>query len=195
MLPFDRFKDLITITIAAVAVVLSLVTVIVQKRQQQRDAYRHIQDVPMSADLQRGRWMIIEISLGKLAIPQQFSPEFYLLNRTLGMYDTLAMYVRRRVVPPSMGPGHVASPAGRNAIGSRATRPPTPGNRSGVEAMARTVVAAGRGRSVHELVGLLRCSCGPARHHPRVAADGAANTRQRSSQPRLHEGRPGKTRR
>ena len=32
-------------------------------------------------------------------LPEQLSPEFYLLNRTLGIYDTLAMYVRRRVVP------------------------------------------------------------------------------------------------
>jgi hypothetical protein len=95
----DRSKDLVAIVVATVAVILSLVTVVVQKRQQQRDAFRQIQDVLMSPDLQRGRWLIIEISRGKRGLPDQFSPEFYLLNRTLGMYDTLAMYVRRRVVP------------------------------------------------------------------------------------------------
>lgn len=49
--------------------------------------------------LQRGRWMIIEISPGKRDIPEQFSAEFYLLNRTCGLCDTLAMYIRRGVVP------------------------------------------------------------------------------------------------
>jgi hypothetical protein len=95
----DRSKDLVAMAIATVAVLLSLFTVVIQKRQQQRDAFRQIQDVLMSAELQRGRWLIIEISQGRRSLPEQLSPEFYLLNRTLGIYDTLAMYVRRRVVP------------------------------------------------------------------------------------------------
>ena len=94
-----RFKDLIAIAVAAVAVVLSLTTVIIQRRQQQRDAYRQIQDVLMSEDIQRGRWMVIAIGLGDLPFPERYSADFYLLNRTLGIYDTLAMYVRRKVVP------------------------------------------------------------------------------------------------
>ena len=76
--------------IATVAVLLSLFTVVIQKRQQQRDAFRQIQDVLMSPELQRGRWLIIEISQGRRGLPEQLSPEFYALNRTLGMYDTLA---------------------------------------------------------------------------------------------------------
>jgi hypothetical protein len=95
----DRSKDLVAVAIATVAVILSLFTVVVQKRQQQRDAFRQMQDVLRSAELQRGRGRIIEISQGRRSFPDQLSPEFYLLNRTLGMYDTLAMYVRRRVVP------------------------------------------------------------------------------------------------
>jgi hypothetical protein len=94
-----RFKDLIAIAVAAVAVVLSLTTVINQRRQQQRDAYRQIQDVLMSEDIQRGRWMVVAIGLGDLPFPERYSADFYLLNRTLGIYDTLAMYVRRKVVP------------------------------------------------------------------------------------------------
>ena len=95
----SRLKDLIAIAVAAVAVVLSVTTVIIQRRQQQRDAYRHIQDVLMSEDIQRGRWMVIAIGLGDLPFPERYSADFYLLNRTLGIYDTLAMYVRRKVVP------------------------------------------------------------------------------------------------
>jgi len=94
-----RYKDLIAIVVAAVAVALSLTTVIIQRRQQQRDAYRQIQDVLMSEEIQRGRWMIIAIGLGDLPFPERYSTDFYLLNRTLGIYDTLAMYVRRKVVP------------------------------------------------------------------------------------------------
>ena len=96
---FGRFKDLIAIAVATVAVALSLITVIIQRRQQQRDAYRQIQDVLMSDDIQRGRWMVIAIGLGDLPLPDRYSADFYLLNRTLGIYDTLAMYVRRKVVP------------------------------------------------------------------------------------------------
>jgi hypothetical protein len=95
----DRFKDLLAIVIATIAVILSLVTVMAQRRQQRREAYRQIQDVLMSPELQRGRWMITEISRGKRGLPDRASPEFYLLNRTLGVFDTLAMYVRRGVVP------------------------------------------------------------------------------------------------
>ena len=96
---FDRIKDLLAIVIAAIAVMLSLVAVLVQRRQQQRDAYRQIHDVLMSVDLQRGRWAIIQISLHEMPVPSEFSAEFYLLNRTLGVYDTLAMYAHHHVIP------------------------------------------------------------------------------------------------
>ena len=97
----DQSKDLLGIVIATVAVILSLVTVLTQRRQQQRDAFRQIQDVLMSPEVQRGRRLIIEISLGKRSLPEKSSPDDYLLSRIMGIYDTLAMYVRRRVVPRS----------------------------------------------------------------------------------------------
>ncbi|MBG0564867.1 hypothetical protein [Actinoplanes aureus] len=99
MQSFTTFKDLIAVAIAALAVVLSLITVIVQRRQQQREAYRQVQDVLMSETVQRGRWMVIDIGNGDRPVPARGTPDFYLLNRTLGVYDTLAMYVRRKVVP------------------------------------------------------------------------------------------------
>ena len=97
----DGSKDLLALTIAAVAVALSLITVVIQKRQQQRDAFRHIQDVLMSEDIQGGRWMIGEIARGKRDFPDKFTPEYYRIIRTLGVWDTLAMYVRRGMVPRS----------------------------------------------------------------------------------------------
>ena len=90
--------DLLSLIIATLAVGLSLVTVVLQRRQQQRAAYRGIYEVLMSEQLQRGRWLISEISRpGDL--PKDRSQDSYLIYRTLGWFDTLAMYHQRRVIP------------------------------------------------------------------------------------------------
>jgi hypothetical protein len=90
--------DLLSLIIATLAVGLSLITVVLQRRQQQSEAYRGIYEVLMSEQLQRGRWLVSEISRpGDL--PKDQSPDFYLIYRTLGWFDTLAMYHQRRVVP------------------------------------------------------------------------------------------------
>ena len=99
---FGEPKDLIAIMIATLAVILSLVTVLVQKRQQQRDAYRQIYDVLMSSELHRGRWMIVDIGKGKTQIPEPDSPEYFLIYRTLGVFDALATYTRHRIVSSSL---------------------------------------------------------------------------------------------
>jgi hypothetical protein len=90
--------DLLSLAIATLAVVLSLITVVLQQRQQRREAYRGIYEILMSEQLQRGRWLISEISQpGDL--PKDRSPDSYLIYRTLGWFDTLAMYGQRGVVP------------------------------------------------------------------------------------------------
>ena len=84
--------------IATLAVALSLITLVLQRRQQQREAYRGLYEVLMSEQLQRGRWLIEDISMtGHL--PEDLSPDLYLIYRTLGWFDTLAMYDQRRLVP------------------------------------------------------------------------------------------------
>jgi hypothetical protein len=90
--------DLLSLGIATLAVVLSLVTVVLQRRQQQREAYRGIYEILMSEQLQRGRWLISRISRSE-DLPKDRSPDSYLIYRTLGWFDTLAMYHQRRVVP------------------------------------------------------------------------------------------------
>ena len=91
-------SDLLSLIIATLAVGLSLTTVVLQRRQQQSEAYRGIYEVLMSEQLQRGRWLVSGISRpGDL--PEDRSPDFYLIYRTLGWFDTLAMYYQRRVVP------------------------------------------------------------------------------------------------
>jgi len=50
--------DLLSLLVATLAVVLSLITVALQRRQQRREAYRGIYEILMSEQLQRGRWLI-----------------------------------------------------------------------------------------------------------------------------------------
>jgi hypothetical protein len=95
---FARSKDLIAIAIAAIAVILSLVTVLVQRRQQRQQAFQQIHDVLMTTEHQRGRWLMWEIA-GAGRLPDQGSADYYLINRTLGMLDLLAHYARHGVVP------------------------------------------------------------------------------------------------
>ena len=90
--------DLLSLRIATLAVVLSLITVVLRRWQQQREAYRGIYEVLMSEQLQRGRWLISEISRSG-DLPEDRSPDSYLIYRTLGWFDTLAMYHQRRVGP------------------------------------------------------------------------------------------------
>jgi hypothetical protein len=90
--------NLLSLIIATLAVGLSLTTAVLQRRQQQREAYRGIYEALMSEELQRGRLLVSEISRpGDL--PEDRSPDSYLIFRTLGWFDTLAMYHQRRVVP------------------------------------------------------------------------------------------------
>ena len=104
--------DLLSLIIATLAVVLSLITVVLQRCQQQREAYRGIYEVLMSEQLQRGRWLISEISRpGDL--PKDRSPDFYLIYRT----PRLVRHARH--VPPAPG----GSPAvGDRGVASLASR-------------------------------------------------------------------------
>jgi hypothetical protein len=53
----------------------------------------------MSPDLHRGRWAIADIGNGKIGVPDRDTPEFFLVHRTLGVFDALATYARYRIVP------------------------------------------------------------------------------------------------
>src|SRR3954467_2749521 len=87
--------------IATCAVILSLIAVVIQRRQHQRTAYQQIQEVLMSEDVQRGRWMVSEISQRRRELPEPFTSDYYPIKRTIGVCNTLAMYVRRKMVPRS----------------------------------------------------------------------------------------------
>ena len=94
---FGGLEGLFSVALATLAIALSLVTVLLQRRQHQRDAYRNTYDVLMSESLHRGRWLIVGLGDGG-TLPDD-PAELRLMYRTLGTFDNLAMYVRHRVVP------------------------------------------------------------------------------------------------
>jgi hypothetical protein len=94
---FQSSKDLLAIIIATAAVVVSLVTVTMQRRQGQRAAFREIYTTLMSDDLHRGRWLIYEIS--KTHIIPKDEKDVRLIYRTLGVFNNMAMFARQKVVP------------------------------------------------------------------------------------------------
>jgi hypothetical protein len=92
------YKDFLALAIATLAVVISLVTVVLQQRQQKREAYRGLYEMLMSEQVQRGRWLIRDTGrTGKL--PEDGSSGYYEIYRTLGVFDALAMYNQKKVVP------------------------------------------------------------------------------------------------
>jgi hypothetical protein len=94
----DRFTGLVGIVIAVIAVMLSLLAVLLQRRQQRHTAFQQIQDVLMTADHQRGRWLLWDAAAtGKL--PEIGSSDYYLINRALGMLNLLALYTQQGLVP------------------------------------------------------------------------------------------------
>ncbi|MEV4540819.1 hypothetical protein [Micromonospora echinaurantiaca] len=94
----NTYKDLLGVVIATLAVALSLSTVLVQRAQQRRDAYRYMHEQLISPELQQGRRLLFDAGRSG-QLPDDRSQDFYLMNRAVGMYDTLGLYVRRKVVP------------------------------------------------------------------------------------------------
>jgi hypothetical protein len=94
----DRSKEFIAIAIATLAVILSLATILIQRRQQRHYAFQQIHDVLMMPEHQRGRWLMWDVARSG-HLPDKDSPDYYLINRTLGMLDLLALYTRQGVVP------------------------------------------------------------------------------------------------
>jgi hypothetical protein len=95
---FDWLTGLTGIVIAVIAVVLSLIAVLVQRRHQRHTTFQQIHDVLMTAEHQRGRWLMWDVvATGRL--PDVGSPDYYLINRALGMLNLLALYTQQGLVP------------------------------------------------------------------------------------------------
>jgi hypothetical protein len=89
--------EILNISIAALAVILSLITVVIGRRQRQLDALIKIQDLLQGTDVQEGRRILYQAGRdGELPADQA---RFDLANRALANFNTVAILVRRRVVP------------------------------------------------------------------------------------------------
>lgn len=94
-------KDLISLAVAAVAVALSVLTVRAQRRQQGNDAFRHIHELLITPELQQGR-RLAYIAGQTGTAPDVDSRDWYLANRSIVMFDTLATYYGRGLVPKKL---------------------------------------------------------------------------------------------
>jgi hypothetical protein len=94
----DSAIALVSLLVATMAVALTVITLLLQRRQQQREAYRGIYEALMSDQLQRGRWAISDIPRSE-QLPEAGSADHYVIFRTLGWFDTLAMYYRHKLIP------------------------------------------------------------------------------------------------
>jgi hypothetical protein len=96
----SRSKDVVATITATLAIILTLVTVILQRGQHNRQGYREIYNTLMSEDLHKGRWLINTIddeSKYENALKEPGGRA--LIYRTLGIFDNLALYARKRIVP------------------------------------------------------------------------------------------------
>ena len=94
----DSAIALVSLLVATMAVALTVINFVLQRKHQQRETYRGIYEALMSDQLQRGRWLIVDISHSK-QLPEAGSVDHYVIFRTLGWFDTLAMYYQHKLIP------------------------------------------------------------------------------------------------
>jgi hypothetical protein len=85
------------VVIACVAVVLSMVTVAINREQRRQDNFLRINEVLISRDNQRGRRLLYSYArTGEL--PSEGSEDYAEINRTLAAHDVAATYIRRGIL-------------------------------------------------------------------------------------------------
>jgi hypothetical protein len=86
---FVSNKDIVGLSIALLAIVVSLTTVLLSRRQQQASSFLAVQELMLSNELQRGRLLIYSAGIsGKL--PSFDSDDFKLMIRALAVFDLMA---------------------------------------------------------------------------------------------------------
>jgi hypothetical protein len=94
---FDSIKDFAGISIAFLAIIVSLVTVLISRRQQQASSYLAVQELMLNDELQRGRLLIYEVGMsGKL--PPIGTADYYRMVRALAIFDLMGAYARKGII-------------------------------------------------------------------------------------------------
>ncbi|WP_433382689.1 hypothetical protein ACQPZX_19470 [Actinoplanes sp. CA-142083] len=91
-------KDILSLLIALLAILVSLATVLISLRNARTNSFIAIQNVMLSAEMQRGRLLVYRaIVMGD--VPPRDSDEEYLMVRSLAVFDQLGMFARHGIVP------------------------------------------------------------------------------------------------
>lgn len=98
---FAENRDLVGIVLALAAVVVSLSTVLISRRQQQASNFVALQELLLAPDLQRARINIYELRQTGSVLPLANSPEYYDMVRAFAALDLMGLYARRRIVRQS----------------------------------------------------------------------------------------------
>jgi hypothetical protein len=91
-------KDILSLLIALLAIMVSLSTVLISLRNLRTNSFMAIQNRMLSSEMQRGRLLVYRaIATGD--VPPRDSDEEYLMVRSLAVFDELGMLSRQGIVP------------------------------------------------------------------------------------------------
>ena len=92
-----RNTDLVALFLAVLGLGVSLFTVWLSVRQSRLDAYTRMHEMLVSSETARGR-RILFLAHGQNLLPEPGDADWDAINQSLAVYDTLAVYMRRRIV-------------------------------------------------------------------------------------------------
>jgi hypothetical protein len=93
-----RNKDILSLMIAFLAILVSFSTVLISLRNLRTNSFIAIQNEMLKGDLQRGRLLVYKAAETGEAPPRD-SDEEYLMVRSLAVFDLLGMFARQWIVP------------------------------------------------------------------------------------------------
>jgi hypothetical protein len=92
-----RNTDLVALFLAVLGLGVSLFTVWLSVRQSRLDAYTRMHEMLVSPETARGR-RILFLAHGHGNLPEPGDADWDSINQSLAVYDTLAVYMRRKIV-------------------------------------------------------------------------------------------------
>jgi hypothetical protein len=92
-----RNTDLVALFLAVLGLVVSMFTVWLSVRQSRLDAYTRMHEMLVSPETARGR-RILYLAYSQNQLPGPGDADWDTINQSLAVYDTLAVYMRRRIV-------------------------------------------------------------------------------------------------
>lgn len=93
----DENTDLIALILAIIGLGVSLVTVLLSVRQSRLNAYTRMHEMLVSSETARGR-RILFLAHAQQQLPEPGDADWDAINQSLAVYDTLGVYMRRRIV-------------------------------------------------------------------------------------------------